>query len=81
MTRNEAYTMIQKALESIEEGICQKFELNENTHLVKSGVLDSLEIMNFIFELEQLHGNQLTSIDETFDDYRISRLIDILLGN
>jgi acyl carrier protein len=50
------------------------------TELIKDGILDSLDSMNFLFELEGLNGAKLEAIDETFDDFRVSRLVEILTG-
>jgi acyl carrier protein len=78
MTRDEAYAMIKQALENTSQGMSAK--VSEDIHLVEAGVLDSLESMNFIFELEQLNGARIDAIDETFDDFRVSRLMDILVA-
>lgn len=79
MTRNEALSMIKQALEKTTPGISAG--VGEDTHLTGDKILDSLEIMNFLFELEQLNGSRLEAIDETFDDFRVSRLIEILTAN
>lgn len=76
MTRDEALAMIKQALEKTSPGI--SVNVSEGTHLVDDKILDSLEVMNFLFELEQLRGSQIEAIDETFDDFRVSRLIEIL---
>jgi acyl carrier protein len=51
--------------------------LTMDTHLVGDGVLDSLDVMSFLFEFEQQLGCKLDAIDEKFDDFRISRLVEI----
>jgi len=76
MSNEEALELIKAALEKTKAGLSSK--IDANTHLIKDKVIDSLDSMNFMFELEELHGAQLDAIDETFDDYRVSRLIEIL---
>jgi acyl carrier protein len=52
-------------------------ELNIETHLVDDGVLDSLDVMSFLFEFEQRLGYKLAIIDEEFSDFRVRRLVEI----
>lgn len=76
MTTDEAFELIKKALEETSAGLSEKVDLS--TDLIKDGVVDSLDSMNFLFELETLNGGQLVAIDETFDDFRVETLIKIL---
>jgi acyl carrier protein len=76
MTEEQALTMIKAALEKTTPGLSAK--VTPEVHLIKDKVIDSLDSMNFLFELEQLHGGQLDAIDEMFDDFRVTRLIEIL---
>ena len=76
MTDEQALAMIKAALEKTTPGLSAR--VTPEVHLIKDKVIDSLDSMNFLFELEQLHGGQLDAIDETFDDFRVVRLIEIL---
>lgn len=76
MTKDDAFGLIQKALEATSEGLSQTVTID--TDLIEDNVVDSLDAMNFLFELETLHGKKLAEIDETFDDFRVSRLVEIL---
>ena len=76
MTRDQAFSMIQQALERTADGLSGK--VGHDTHLTEDKIIDSLDSMNFLFELEQLHGSKIEEIDETFNDFRVSRLIEIL---
>lgn len=76
MDRDSALGMIKQALEATSPGKSANITLE--TDLVKDGVVDSLDSMNFLFELETLHGSKLEEIDETFDDFRVARLIEML---
>ena len=77
MTQDEAFAMIRSALDATKPDLAGK--VSEATHLIADGILDSLDSMNFLFELETLHGSKLSVIDETFDDFRVTRLIEILV--
>jgi len=76
MTEEQALAMIKAALEKTTPGLSGK--VTPDVHLIKDKVIDSLDSMNFLFELEQLNGGSLDAIDETFDDFRVVRLIEIL---
>lgn len=77
MTRTEAYRLIEESLVEVAPAAAAK--LTESCHLVKDGLVDSLDGMNFLFELEQRLGLKLKAIDEDFDDFRVSRLVDIIV--
>ena len=76
LSNEAALELIKAALEKTKTGLSSK--IDESTDLIKDKVIDSLDSMNFLFELEELHGAQLDAIDETFDDFRVSRLVEIL---
>jgi acyl carrier protein len=76
MTDGEAFAMITEALEKTGTGLSAK--VTRETHLTDDKIIDSLDSMNFLFELETIVGKKLTAIDETFDDFRVERLIEIL---
>ena len=78
MTPEAALDMIKASLDATLPGKSSGITLE--TELIKDGILDSLDSMNFLFELEGLNGAKLEAIDETFDDFRVSRLVDILTG-
>lgn len=76
MTDDDALAMIREALNTVTPGSGDK--VTAETDLQKDEILDSLDLMNFLFELEQKCGRKLEEIDEEFDDYQVSRLIGIL---
>ncbi len=78
MSRNEsdAFKMIKDALNTVSSGAGDS--IATSTHLVEDEVLDSLDLMNFLFELEGLNGGKIEAITETFDDYRVERIVEIL---
>jgi acyl carrier protein len=69
--------MIQQALDKVKPGAGAK--LTTESHLIDDGFVDSLDSMNFLFELENLHGDRLAAIDDTFNDFRVTRLVEILV--
>lgn len=76
MTEDEAFDLIRQALEKTGAGLGARAQAG--SHLIEDGILDSLDSMNFLFELEQLRGKRFDEIDETFNDFRVSRLIEIV---
>ncbi|MCB9992215.1 MAG: acyl carrier protein [Hyphomicrobiaceae bacterium] len=76
MTENEAFELIKKALDETAAGLSAKVTMD--SHLTKDEIVDSLDSMNFLFELEQLLGHKIEAIDETFDDFRVKRLIELI---
>ncbi len=76
MSEEEAFSLIQQALDKTGAGLAGKVDMS--SHLVNDGIVDSLDSMNFLFELEQLTGKRLEEIDEKFNDFRVSRLIEIM---
>lgn len=76
MTDDEALAMIKKSVDEVSAGASER--INMSTHLVDDDILDSLDVMNFMFELEKLHGKSLPGVDEEFSDFRVSKLVEIL---
>ncbi|MEM8751964.1 MAG: hypothetical protein AAGF90_03210 [Pseudomonadota bacterium] len=76
MTNDEALSMIRSALDKVSPGAGEKVSMD--THLVEDDVLDSLDVMNFLFELEQEKGGQIEGIDESFEDFRVSRIVELM---
>lgn len=77
MTDNEAFDLIRQALEQTKAGSSEKVTME--TDLVADGILDSLDSMNFLFELETALGQPISSIDETFDDFRVATLVELIV--
>jgi acyl carrier protein len=42
-------------------------------------LLDSLDSMTFLFELENDLNTKLDAIDETYDDFRVGAIVDIVV--
>ncbi len=78
MTREEALTAITKALTTTVGDI--DGTLGEDTNLVDEGMLDSLDSMTFLFELENDLGLKLEAIDETYEDFRVGSIVDIVVA-
>lgn len=76
MTEPEAYQLIVAALTKVAPGKAPK--VTEDTDLLAGGILDSLDVMNFLFEVEQRLGKKLTAIDETYNDFRVQSLVKII---
>lgn len=76
MTENEALELIRSALNEVQEGAGN--DVTPETDLVQEDVLDSLDLMNFLFELETANGKKIEAIDENYSDYRVSKLIELL---
>ena len=77
MTRDEALAVITKALIATVGSVDS--DLADDTNLVDDGLLDSLDSMTFLFELENDLGSKLEAIDETYDDFRVGALVDIVV--
>ncbi len=75
-TAQEAFEKIKSALDMTTPGLSEK--VTQETDLIKDDILDSLDLMNFMFELEELHGSKLEQVTETFDDYRVTTLIGFM---
>ena len=77
MNATESVSLIKKALISAEVDI-EDYSLNEDTDLIEEGILDSLDAMTFLFHLEKEVNEKISEIDDEFDDFRITTLIQIL---
>ncbi|MCX6412531.1 MAG: phosphopantetheine-binding protein [Actinobacteria bacterium] len=78
MTREEALTAITKALTTTVGDV--DGTIGEDTNLVDEGMLDSLDSMTFLFELENDLGMKLEAIDETYEDFRVGSIVDIIVA-
>lgn len=76
MTSNDALQMIKNALDIVSPGVGETISME--TELQKDDVLDSLDLMNFLFELEHLNGSKIEQISETHEDYRVSTIVSFL---
>ncbi|MEI6689866.1 MAG: hypothetical protein WCN97_10990 [Thermoleophilia bacterium] len=77
MTREEALAAITKALTATVGSV--DGEVTEDTNLVEDGLLDSLDSMTFLFELENDLNTKLEAIDETYEDFRVGAIVDIVV--
>ncbi len=77
MTREEALAAITKALVATVGSV--DGDITEETNLVDDGLLDSLDSMTFLFELENDLGQKLEAIDETYEDFRVGSIVDIVV--
>ena len=76
MTENEALEMIRASINEVQDGAGD--DVTAETDLVKDEVLDSLDLMNFLFELETANGKKIPAIDEDYSDYRVSKIVELL---
>jgi acyl carrier protein len=77
MNQEEAMKRIYDALEAADTGLSAGIDVD--TDLTGDGKLDSLQIMNFLFELEEALGVKIEEIYEEYDDYKVSSLVNILM--
>jgi len=77
MTREEALAAITKALTATVGSV--DGDVTEQTNLVDDGLLDSLDSMTFLFELENDLNTKLDAIDETYEDFRVGSIVDIVV--
>ncbi len=77
MTREEALAAVTKALTTTVGDVTGA--ITEDTNLVDDGMLDSLDSMTFLFELENDLGIKLQAIDETYEDFRVGSIVDIVV--
>ena len=78
MTREEALAAITKALTATVGSV--DGDVTEETNLVDDGLLDSLDSMTFLFELENDLNTKLDAIDETYEDFRVGSIVDIVVA-
>ncbi len=76
MTKNEAFELVKASLDRVADGTSQKITMD--TDLVGDEILDSLDVMNFLFELETKRGQPIAAIDESFEDFRVATLVDLI---
>lgn len=76
MTQDEALDLIRKAANEVTEGAGDP--LTTDTHLLEDEVFDSLDLMNFMFELEELYGQKIEEVTEDFTDFRVAALIGFM---
>lgn len=76
MTEDEALDLVRDALDKTVAGSGARVE--PSTDLVGDGILDSLDVMNFLFELEQSLGRRLEGIAEDHTDFRVSTLVALI---
>lgn len=76
MTDDEALALIRRAIEKVSPGAAAR--ISKDTDLVRDAIVDSLDIMNFIFQLEKMVGFKIDEIAEDFTDFRVSTLIDFI---
>ncbi len=76
MSQEAALERIQRAVDVVVPGKGAAITLS--TDLVGENVLDSLDLMNFLFELEQDLGARIPGISDEYEDYRVSALVELL---
>ena len=76
MTEDEALALIRDCVAKVVPARGESVDLD--TDLVKDEILDSLDVMSFLFELEQELGRKLTAITEEYDDFRVAALIALV---
>jgi acyl carrier protein len=52
--------------------------ITEDTDLVGDKILDSLDSMNFLFELEKRLDRQIEGINEDYDDFRVASILNLI---
>ena len=77
MNSTESFDLIKKALIAAEVDI-SNLSLDEDTDLIKEGILDSLDAMTFLFHLEKEVNQKIKEIDDEFDNFQISNFVKIL---
>ena len=75
MERKTALEALIKAVKAVVTDL--DVEITEETDLLEDDILDSLDSMNFLFELEESIG-KISSINEEYSDFKVSALIDLL---
>ncbi len=79
MTEDATLLLIRDSLNKVAEGAGDK--ITPETDLVAEEIVDSLDLMNFLFEVEQTLGTKLTAVTEDYDDYRVSSLMKVIAEN
>jgi|TARA_B100001093_G_scaffold279040_1_gene266694 acyl carrier protein len=75
-SHDKALEIIKSALDNVQDGLSEK--VTAKSDLTKDSILDSLDAMNFLFELQTLLNSSLPEIGDGFSDYRMSTLIEIV---
>lgn len=78
MTEAGALEMIKSAVHEVKPGAGEQLTLESD--LVKDGILDSLDIMAFLFELETMRGAKFVEINEAYADFRVSTIVQMLMA-
>ena len=79
MTEDATLLLIKDSLNKVAEGVGDR--VTPETDLVAEEIVDSLDLMNFLFEVEQSLGSKLTAITEDYDDYRVASLMKVIAEN
>lgn len=77
MNAEMALEMIRSAVGAVQPELAGQVMADSD---LAEGMLDSLDMMAFLFELEQLNGRRIAAIDENFSDFRVTRLIAELVA-
>lgn len=77
MNSAEAFIAIDTCVKAISEDF--DGELTLETDLVGEEILDSLDSMNFLFDLEQHIGVKIPQIDEDYDDFMVGSLVELIV--
>jgi acyl carrier protein len=76
MREEEALELVRNAIEAIRPGSAA--QIDTTTDLAEFDQLDSLHLMEFLFELENQLGRKIAAIGEDYADFRVASLIAIL---
>lgn len=78
MNRNEIFENLKSIILDIKE---EEFELNEDTALIESNILDSLELINYLTQIEERFGVNI-SFDELVEHKLgiIKNMIDYIIA-
>ena len=79
MNQQEALDVVKKCVATA----CPAYtgDISLETDLIAEKILDSLDSMNFLFELESSIGTNIPEIDEDYGDFRVSKIVDLVLAN
>ena len=77
MTNEDAFQLIKAALETVCPGVSS--EICIATDLAEIERLDSLHLMEMLFELENQLGKKIDNISDEYSDFRVEALIQILI--
>ncbi len=77
MNEEKALTLINQSLQCVLPDTDTVVDMK--THLTDDGVLDSLDMMSFLFELEQGLGRKIEGIDDDFTDFRVEKVVGLML--